>query len=349
MAVTPTRGDYATTTWEALGTTVLLRLAGSADLRAARAAVESELDAIDRACSRFRSDSELSLLNARSGCSTAVGPLLMDALTLALRAAELTGGDVDPTIGRALELAGYDRDWQLLEQATGPDHTAGRVASSPEHTAGAPVCASDHSSLADERVPALTVDACVRCGWQTIVLDRANGTVRMPAGVRLDLGATAKAWAADRAAAAAFSVSGCGVLVGIGGDIATCGAAPDAGWKIRVTDDHRSDCSVPGQTITINSGGLATSSTTVRRWRKDGHAMHHLIDPRTGAPVRSNWRTVSVAAANCTDANIAATAALVRARSAPQWLAEAGLPARLVDLDGNITAVAAWPREGVVL
>jgi thiamine biosynthesis lipoprotein len=189
----------------------------------------------------------------------------------------------------------------------------------------------------------------MRCGWQTIVLDRANGTVRMPAGVRLDLGATAKAWAADRAAAAAFSVSGCGALVSIGGDVATCGAAPDSGWKIRVTDDHRSDCAVPGQTITIHSGGLATSSTTVRRWRKDGHTMHHIIDPRTGAPVCSSWRTVSVAAANCADANIAATAALVRARSASQWLAEAGLPARLVDLDGNVTAVAAWPREGAVL
>ena len=77
--------------------------------------------------------------------------------------------------------------------------------------------------------------------------------------------------------------------------------------------------------------------------------MHHIIDPRSGAPVRSSWRTVSVAAANCADANIAATAALVRARSAPQWLAGAGLPARLVHLDGSVTVVAAWPREGAVL
>ena len=116
--------------------------------------------------------------------------------------------------------------------------------------------ASQHSSLDDERVPALMIDARVRCGWQTIVLDRANGTVRMPAGVRLDLGATAKAWAADRAAAAAFSVSGCGALVGIGGDIATCGTAPDAGWKIRVTDDHRSDCAVPGRRSRSTPAGL---------------------------------------------------------------------------------------------
>ncbi|HEY4810076.1 MAG TPA: FAD:protein FMN transferase [Solirubrobacteraceae bacterium] len=332
MASRSAQGRVASATWEALGTTVVLRLARGAELSAARAAVECELDAIDRACSRFRSDSELSLLNARAGRSTEVGALLMDALTLALRAAALTGGDVDPTIGRALELAGYDRDWRLLEQAT-----------------GAFVPTNKHSYAADEWLPALTINARVRCGWQTVELDRANGTVRVPAGVKLDLGATAKAWAADRAAEAAGIASGCGALVSIGGDIATSGAGPDAGWKIRVTDDHRSDCSAPGQTITIDSGGLATSSTTVRRWRKGGHTMHHIIDPSTGAPVRSSWRTVSVAAASCADANIAATAALLRAHSAPRWLAEAGLPARLVDLDGHVTVVADWPHGGAEL
>ena len=322
MAPSPARGAVASATWEGLGTNVVLRLAHAADLRVARAAVERELDAIDRACSRFRCDSELSRLNARAGRSTEISPLLVDALALALRAAELTGGDVDPTIGRALELAGYDRDWQLLERAT-----------------GVPIRARVQALPVDEHVPALTVNARVRAGWQTIALDRINCTVRVPVGVKLDLGATAKAWAADRAAAAACSVSGCGALVSIGGDIATCGTAPDGGWKIHVTDDHRSDCSAPGQTITIDCGGLATSSTTVRRWRKDGHNMHHIIDPSTGAPVDSSWRTVSVAAASCADANIAATAALVRAHSAPQWLAEAGLPARLVDLAGSVTTV----------
>lgn len=330
MASPLARGGLTEAMWEALGTKVVLRLARAADLRAARDAVEYELDAIDHACSRFRCDSELSRLNDRAGRSTEISPPLVDALALALRAAELTGGDVDPTIGRALELAGYDRDWQLLEQAM-----------------GLPAALSELRPQLDERVSALTVNARVRAGWQAIALDRINGTVRVPAGVKLDLGATAKAWAADRAAAAASSASGCGALVSIGGDIATHGPAPDGGWKIHVTDDHRSDCSAPGQTITIDSGGLATSSTTVRRWHNDGHTMHHIIDPSTGAPVLSSWRTVSVAAASCADANIAATAALVRAQSAPQWLAETGLPARLVDLDGNVTTIAAWPQRGV--
>jgi thiamine biosynthesis lipoprotein len=163
--------------------------------------------------------------------------------------------------------------------------------------------------------------------------------------VRLDLGATAKAWAADRAAAAAAAAGDCGVLVSLGGDIATSGPAPADGWRIRVTDDHRSDPSAPGQTISIRSGGLATSSTAVRRWSHGGHTMHHIIDPRTGGPAQTSWRTVSVAAADCAQANIATTAALLRAEDAPGWLAGLGLPARLVDREGGVRTVGDWPAD----
>ncbi len=306
-------GELASATWEALGTTVVLRLTDPAALGAARAEVEAELEAIDRACSRFRADSELSRVNADAGRSVAVSSLLVGALEVALRAAELTGGDVDPTVGESLVLAGYDRDWRLL------------------------------SGSSEEPSPAIT--ARVRAGWRTVALDRATSSVCIPAGVRLDLGATAKAWAADRSAQAAAAASDCGVLVGLGGDIATAGAAPECGWRIRVTDDHRSDLSAPGQTVAIRSGGLATSSTAVRRWRRGGQTMHHIIDPATGAPVEATWRTVSVAAADCTEANIATTAALVRADAAPEWLEGLGLPARLIDADGRVTAVGDWPAE----
>jgi thiamine biosynthesis lipoprotein ApbE len=302
--------------WEALGTSVVLQASSSRALASARATVEAELDAIDCACSRFRADSELSRINAAAGRATKASPLLIEALEVALRAAELTNGDVDPTFGRALELAGYNRDWRLLAPAVG-EHRA-------EHPG--PVLAK------------------LRSGWQTVALDRASATVRMPSGIRLDLGATAKAWAADRAAAAA-ATRGCGVLLALGGDIATAGRAPAGGWRIRVTDDHRSDCSAPGQTVVIHSGGLATSSTTVRRWQHDGQTMHHIIDPDTGAPVQASWRTVSVAAASCIDANIATTAAIVRSAGAPAWLAGLGLPARLVDQHGQVLAVGGWPAE----
>jgi thiamine biosynthesis lipoprotein len=73
--------------------------------------------------------------------------------------------------------------------------------------------------------------------------------------------------------------------------------------------------------------------------------MHHIIDPATGAPVESIWRTVSVAAATCVDANIASTAALVRGSSCVAQLAKSGLPARLVARDGRVLRVAGWPAE----
>jgi thiamine biosynthesis lipoprotein ApbE len=319
-------------TWEALGTSVVLRVTDPAALAHARAEVERELDAIDRACSRFRADSELSRVNASGGRPVQIGALLMEALELAVRAAELTDGDVDPTVGRALELAGYDRDWRLL---TPCEDRAGN--GSPRSGA-----ASDRTRRAD----AITVRRL--SGWRTIALDRRRACVRVPRGVRLDLGATAKGWAADRAADAAARASGCGALVSIGGDIGTSGAGPAGGWRIRVTDDHRSQPTAPGQTIAILSGGLASSSTTVRRWRHDGRTMHHIIDPRTGTPARTCWRTVSVAAASCAEANIAATAALVQGRAGAVWLAGHGLPARLVDREGNVTAVGDWPAQAGV-
>jgi thiamine biosynthesis lipoprotein len=305
--------------WEAIGTGIVLRVLDPAGVAAARIAVERELAAIDLACSRFRADSELSRLNADAGRSRKVSPLLIEALEVALRGAELTDGDVDPTLGRALELAGYDRDWELLDPPV-------------QDGIGAP--------------PRPRITARVRSGWRSVTLDRDSLAVHVPAGIGLDLGATAKAWAADRAATAAASAASCPVLVGVGGDISTAGdGAPPGGWQIHVTDDHRSSPSAEGQTISIGCGGLATSSTAVRRWSHAGHTMHHIIDPASGLPVTDTWRTVSVAAATCTDANIATTAAIVRGPAAPAWLGSLGLPARLVDWEGHITTLGGWPEE----
>ncbi len=319
-------GGLATARWEALGTGVVLQVTDPLWLPRASAILARELEELDRACSRLRSDSDLSRVNALAGGPPVrAAPLLIEALQVALRAAELTDGDVDPTVGAALVLAGYDRDWSLLEH---PDER------------GLPCSAAGRSP---SRPPTLT--ARLRSGYRTVELDPTLSTVRVPRGILLDLGATAKAWAADRAARAAQAAAGCGVLISLGGDIATAGSAPAGGWRIHVTDDHRDGADTPGQTIAIASGGLATSSTTVRRWRRGGAAMHHIIDPATGAPVQGPWRTVSVAAADCTDANIASTAALVRGARAPRWLEQLGLPARLIAHDGEVLRIGGWPAE----
>jgi FAD:protein FMN transferase len=302
--------------WSALGTTVVLRVRDERALADARLLAERELAAIDGACSRFRTDSELSRVNAAPGRPVAVGPLFLEALELALRAAALTDGDVDPTLGRLLELAGYDRDFALLPAAV--------------------------SEPAAPRAVRLSVGRVA--GWQAVRVDRAAGRVTVPPGVKLDLGSSAKALVADRIAAAVSRALGCGALAAVGGDVSLAGTAPEGGWEIRVTEDHRSGRSAPGQTIVVRSGGIATSSTAVRRWSHGGAAMHHLLDPRSGLPVQGPVRTASVAAASCVDANVAATCAVVRGANAAGWLDELGLPARLVLADGSAHAVAGWPE-----
>jgi thiamine biosynthesis lipoprotein len=137
--------------------------------------------------------------------------------------------------------------------------------------------------------------------------------------------------------------TGASALVNLGGDIAVAGPGPAGGWPILVTDDHRSDATAEGQRIALSTGGLATSSTTVRRWQAGGAEVHHIVEPRTGVPAGKVWRTVSVAARNCVDANVASTSAIVRGEGAIAWLERAGLPARLVRPDGTIVTTGGWP------
>jgi thiamine biosynthesis lipoprotein ApbE len=301
----------ARASFEALGTTAVVATADPAALDRAELLLRHELEAIDRACSRFRDDSELTTLNRRAGEVTRVGPLLMEALRVALDAAAATAGAVDPTVGRAIGALGYDRDFSLV----GVEGAARRVRAQP--------------------VP----------GWRAVRIDPAGGWVLVPRGVSIDLGATAKALAADRAAHAISAALRAGVLVSLGGDVAVAGPPPDGGWTVFVTDDHRhGPGDADGQTVAIRDGGLATSSTTVRRWRA-GHAeRHHIVDPSSGRPAEVVWRTVTVAAPSCVRANVASTAAIVGGRTAPEWLRRAGLPARLVDRDGLVTRVCRWPE-----
>jgi thiamine biosynthesis lipoprotein len=175
----------------------------------------------------------------------------------------------------------------------------------------------------------------------------------MPRGVELDLGSTGKGLAADLAAKAALDAAGApertGVLVGLGGDIATAGRAPDGGWRILVVEDSDTPTDAPGEVIGIDGGAIATSTTTVRRWTAaDGVTLHHIVDPRTGLPADTPWRTVSVVAATCEEANGASTAAIVLGDAAVDWLVAAGLPARLVGRDGSLVRVAGWPEAAPV-
>ncbi len=168
--------------------------------------------------------------------------------------------------------------------------------------------------------------------------------IRVPAGVELDLGATAKAAAADAAAAAVHRITGSGVLVSLGGDVAVAGVAPAEGWPIRIADQHDAPLASEGPVVAVRGGGLATSGVAARRWPVSGGERHHIIDPRTGSSAVTPWRTVSVTGATCVDANAASTAAVVLGADAPAWLGLRGLSARLVRHDGSVVFVGDWPR-----
>jgi len=242
-----------------------------------------------------------------------ISPLLTRALAAALRGARLSDGAVDPTVGSALKHAGYSVDFAEIAAGAGA------------------------LELTVRRIP----------GWRRVSLDEAQRTVTVAAGVELDLGSSAKALTADLAATAAHqAMGGAGVLVSLGGDIAVAGQCPGGGWNIQVAEDSGAPLTADAETISIDRGGLATSSTTVRRWTRGGITLHHIIDPATGLPTSGAWRTATVFAGDCVDANVAATAAIVMGAGAIDWLRARGVSARLVDQTGAVTRLGGWPASG---
>jgi FAD:protein FMN transferase len=297
----------STSSFPALGTTAFVAVAAPDALFRARAILAAELDDLDRAASRFRDDSELVRANARAGEVVEVSETLATAVAAALRAARDTNGLVDPTLGADLAAAGYDRTFALVR--------------------------------ARER---WTIEPRSRThpSWRDVELQ--GNRLRVPRGCALDLGATAKALWADRAAERIAGELETGVLVSLGGDVAVAGMGA---WTVRIDDDHTAPLDAPGPRIAIGSGGLATSSTVVRSWRTDRGTAHHLFDPRTRRPAATPWRTVSVAARSCFDANVASTTAIVFGTGAPEWLRQRELPSRLVANDGSVVHVAGWPAS----
>jgi thiamine biosynthesis lipoprotein len=274
-------------------------------LRRAAADLDVLLGRVDAAASRFRADSELSIANARAGRPTPVSRLLVRLVVAALDAARATDGLVDPSVGRNVRAIGYDRDIREIEP-TGP---AVRIA--------APTAS-----------------------WRDVRVDRGIGLLTVPAGAALDLGATAKAWTADLAARTLSARYGTAVLVELGGDVATAGTRPE-GWVLDVAER----AGVDAEQVLITRGGVATSTTTIRRWRRGDDELHHIVDPRSGAPARPTWRTVSVYAPTALRANAASTAAIVSGADAVRRLEAQRFAARLVDREGRTTTTSAWPRR----
>jgi thiamine biosynthesis lipoprotein len=296
---------------QAIGTTAIVAVTEPAKVERAARILRDELVAIDVACSRFRADSELSALHRADGTRVEVTPLLFDAITVACDVARRTDGAVDPTVGSAIEALGYDRDYAELDVFG--------------------------TELGDAPRPAP--------GWWQIELDPHKHTVRVPSGVHIDLGSSAKALVADRAARRIAHGVHTGVLVSIGGDIATAGTAPHGGWAVGIAADSATPVEAVEQVVSIERGGMASSSTEVRTWRRGARRLHHIVDPTTGNCASSYWSLVSACGDSCVDANAASTAAVVWGRRAVPKLVELGLPVRLVRHDGQVFVLNGWPPD----
>ena len=292
----------------ALGTIARVVVWPPHELAGALDAVDCELVALDRQASRFRENSEISQVNSSEAHTFFLTEGLAELLATALAAAEVTNGLVDPTVGSALIAMGYDRDFSSVRKNL------------PE-------------------APAVGTPAL---GWASIELD--GQLLRRPAGLVLDLGATAKGVGSDRSArVASNAMDGGGVLVSLGGDLAVAGQSPQGGWPILVAEDPLGDQGPSGHIVRFHRGGVATSSVVCRRWRRGDRTLHHIIDPRTGEPARARWRTATVAAPTCAYANAASTALIVGGEEALDMVMSAGLPARLIGHDGSIRLVGSWP------
>jgi FAD:protein FMN transferase len=305
-------GRLAERSFRAIGTTATVVVCDGTRLNEADRLLRREIEAIDLACSRFRPDSELEILHSLAGSPVEVSPLLFEALEVAVSVAARTGGAVDPTVGNAISMLGYDRDFELI--ATRPH------------------------SQPNDLGPVV--------GFGHIHLDARRRTVRIPRGVRLDLGSSAKALVADRAAQRIADQFETGVLVSVGGDVAVAGAPPPGGWAIGIAPDSAAAEHDIVQVVAIAQGGLASSSTTVRTWIVGTEPVHHIIDPSTGRSVPPYWTLVSVTGSSCVDANALSTAAIVWGPGALDRLQQYGQAARLLRHDGEVFTVGGWPDDG---
>ncbi len=289
-----------------MGTTVEV-LAPGESLRPALGVVQRVFRTWDESLSRFRPKSELSALNRVAGRAFAASELLFVVTERALLWAKITDGTFDPTLLRQIEQFGYSRTF--AEIGTGGD------------------------------VPPASGEVAAGGGWRLVEMDPERRLITLPDGVGLDLGGIAKGMAVDAALDALVAAGiGC-ALVNAGGDLAVRGLPPgEASWPVGLEG-------VPGEALLLRRGALATSGTRRRRWLQAGAKRHHLLDPATGYPAVQELATVSVVAASCEEADVAATAAFIRGKAqGAELVAGLGLAGLFVTEAGEVTRAGNWPE-----
>ncbi len=239
----------------------------------------------EQVLSRFRYDSELTLLNQKHGQPVRVSQILWDVFQAARQAEQMTNGLVMPTLLDAIIEAGYDRPFDELPHLATPTPASVKTSA-----------------------PTLT----------EIVVNETAQTITLPLGMGLDFGGVAKGWAAYQAMKR-LKVEGA-ALVNAAGDIAISSPRADGSeWQIGVADPFHKGEDI--ETLFLNECGVATSGKDRRRWTRNGRLQHHIIDPFTHEPAETDLLTVTVIASNVMKAEAAAKAAFILgSRVGLEWI-----------------------------
>jgi thiamine biosynthesis lipoprotein len=303
--------------WTAWGAPAFVTVTDPGALPAARRLVIRQFAAAERVAARFRRDAEIHRLYKAAGRPITVSPLLAELVSAALIAAERTGGDVDPTVAAAMR--------RVHGRPDGAQPVARR-----RDLSAIPACGSASTA---RPVP----------GWEQVHLDGRR--LQVPVGTTLDLSATATSVICDQAAARVHDRLGVGVLVGLGGDGASAGPAPDGGWRVAVIDrtgDRDAEVILPAGAALATSHLTARSGAPGATPSPDLDGPGHLIDPRTGCPPASVWRMATAIGFTSLEAATYTSATLVRGTSAREWLTRLWIPARLITVHGGEIDVGPW-------
>ena len=259
---------------------------------------------LEQRWSRFIPDSEVNWLSRRAGSAVTVSPDTVALVAHAVDAWRVTDGAFDPTVLGDVIRAGYDESFEHLPAST---------------TAGT---------------------STLRSGCAGIEIEGRR--VRLPAGTGFDPGGIGKGLAADLVATETLAAGADGVCINLGGDVRVQGTPPgDGTWTIAVEHPWSAR---PLARVGLADGAVCTSTTLRRRWQVEGTAMHHVIDPRTGRPARSDLSFASVIAGSARAAEVLAKSVLLAGSGRAFDLVERiGAAALAVDVRGELFTSSAFP------
>lgn len=255
-----------------MGTTVELLVDGTG--AHVRQAVQ-RIEALEQCWSRFRADSELNRLHARTDRWVVVSDDLCRAVRAARYAHTITGGRFDPTIRSALERLGYDRTF---------------------------------GDIAPDTLPTATPEPAP--GFECVGID--GDRVYLPGSVAIDLGGIGKGLAADIVAGELVADGATAAVVSLGGDLCARGEAPDGGWPVPIVHPVTAATVAVHH---LHEGALAMSTTALRTWTVGGRRVHHLIDPATGTSAACDAAALAVGGPSAAQAEALAKAALIAGRT----------------------------------